>query len=452
MSRNDIGPYRVLRLLKRGGGGAVYVAHDRRLNRRVVLKLIEAPESEETRNRLILEARTLARLNHRFIVRIFDVLELKSFIVLVVEYVPGTDLAELMRRRTLDIRCALQLAIDLCSALAAAHRERVVHRDIKAANVLLDRNGRVRLTDFGIALTGSTAGPRAGSIRAMSPEQVRSEPLDHRSDLYALGLLLYSLITGRHPLDTSGDGQTLERVAKEAHVPLERTGAAAPPRLARLVDALLDKNPCTRPGSAVAVRQELVTVLRDMPIGSSISLAEMVDECRREEDGAPVALEFPVDAPAGARCHCFPPRKWGAWARGPRGTRSRTLAILAGAAIPLVFFVGYWFRFDGAVYSVHLDEPEVMSLAGAGEIPSHREFREMLGFAVDRHPRLVAGRLPRADRLSLQVNCNEQVCGLLVRRESGGEITLDYSALLPNAPRGAWQSRISGALVGLFAG
>ena len=151
MRRTEIGPYRLLCPVKEGGGGTVYAATDLRLNRRVALKIISVPRDRNARDRVIAEARSLAAVNHRSIVQIFDIVEVKSHIVLVMEYVPGNDLEELLGQREIDLVSALYLALDICAALAAAHEAGLVHRDLKPANVLLDPRGRTKLTDFGIA-------------------------------------------------------------------------------------------------------------------------------------------------------------------------------------------------------------------------------------------------------------------------------------------------------------
>ena len=141
----------------------MYVAHDQRLNRRVALKLIAVPDEREARGKVIDEARLLAAINHRFIVQIFDVVEVRSHIVLVMEYVPGVDLEQLIEEASLDLLAISQLGMDVCAALAAAHQSRIVHRDLKPANVLIDRAGRIKLTDFGIANSFQVSGPSGRS-------------------------------------------------------------------------------------------------------------------------------------------------------------------------------------------------------------------------------------------------------------------------------------------------
>lgn len=251
LRRAEIGPYQILRLLKEGGGGKVYVALDQRLNRRVALKFISVPADREARDSVIAEARALARVNHRCIVQIFDVVEVQDFIILVMEYVPGTDLADLCKQVQLDQLAVLQLALDLGAALAAAHSSGIVHRDLKPENVLLAPSGHVKLTDFGIASdlaadekeAGRTVDKcLAGSCLAMSPEHASGEPVDQRSDLFALGLLIYRVVAGHHPFaEPDGKLLTLQPIISRRQQPLSDAVEGVLPQLSDLVEGLLQK-------------------------------------------------------------------------------------------------------------------------------------------------------------------------------------------------------------------
>ena len=171
MPFTELGPYRVLRLLKAGGEGAVYAAEDRRLGRRVAIKLRPLPDGLEARRAVIAEAEVLATLSHPHIVQLYDVVETDGAVALVMEYVDGSDLEELIASTRLDLESVLQLALDLCSALASAHGKGVIHGDLKPANVLVDITGRIKLTDFGVAFRQHDQPAAGGTLSILSPER-----------------------------------------------------------------------------------------------------------------------------------------------------------------------------------------------------------------------------------------------------------------------------------------
>lgn len=209
----SLGPYRIERLLARGGMGVLYIGIDTRLGRRVTLKVLPAATARDPRARARLqrEARTAAQLRHPHIVSVHALEELGNTLVIVAEYVEGPTLAEVLREHgPLDRERWLALARSLASALAAAHDAQVVHRDVKSSNIVLGADG-LRLVDFGIALAqangGDTrlthAGQSAGTPLAQAPEQLEGGPATPLSDQFAFGLVLYEAASGRFPY---GDG------------------------------------------------------------------------------------------------------------------------------------------------------------------------------------------------------------------------------------------------------
>ena len=216
-----IGPYRLIELIRRGGQGRVYLGYDDRLRRRVAIKLLSRPRSRLSRKQLVREARTVATLDSPHLVKIYDVVVVPPYLALVMEYVSGCDLEQLLTVTKLSQSSILSVASDLASALAAARRQGIVHGDLKAANVLITQDGRAKLTDFGIARdSAASADVGAGSPSAISPEQLRGEPLDIRADLFALGCLMYRMLSGEHPYLRDGrrihmrcDGYCGRRVA-----------------------------------------------------------------------------------------------------------------------------------------------------------------------------------------------------------------------------------------------
>jgi tetratricopeptide (TPR) repeat protein/tRNA A-37 threonylcarbamoyl transferase component Bud32 len=272
-SLGKIGPYELLRRLGAGGMGEVFLAYDERLDRQVAIKRIRSDRgaSSERRERFRREARVAARLNHPAIVQVYDVLAEGDVDSIVMEAVEGTDLRTLTGGRPLPLEAAVVIARDVADGLAEAHRQGIVHRDLKSENVLVTPAGRAKIADFGIAkrllaekTTGDTAedsltaiGHVMGTYRAMSPEQARGEEVDHRSDLFSFGILLYEMLTGRSPFAAENELAMLHRIVHDRQTPAREVNPAVPPELSLLVDHLLEKDPRLRPRSAGELGREL---------------------------------------------------------------------------------------------------------------------------------------------------------------------------------------------------
>jgi serine/threonine-protein kinase len=263
-----IGPYELLRRLGAGGMGEVYLAYDERLDRQVAIKRIRSDKGprSERRERFRREARVAARLNHPAIVQVYDVLAEGEVDSIVMEAVEGTDLRTLIAGRPLPLEAAAIIARDVAEGLAEAHRQGVVHRDLKSENVLVTPAGRAKITDFGIAkrlLEGKTeesltaVGHVMGTYRAMSPEQARGEEVDHRSDLFSFGILLYEMLTGASPFAAENELAMLHRIVHDRQAPARDVNPAVPVELSDLVDHLLEKDPLLRPRSAGEVGRQL---------------------------------------------------------------------------------------------------------------------------------------------------------------------------------------------------
>lgn len=272
MTGEHLGPYRVIRSLGRGGMGEVFLAHDPRLDRRVALKRIhrqEMPDGTSAQARFRREARIAAGLDHPGIVRVHDLLEVDGDLVLVMEHVPGRTLRELVDEHPdgLPVARATAVARAVVRALAHAHSKGVVHRDLKTENVLVtDEGNGVKIADFGIARlfgdadgepsddTARTAtGLVVGTPRAMAPEQIRGGPVDHRADLYALGVLLHEVFAGRSPFAAATRADTLARVLTETPSRLDEIAPGTPPPIADLAERLLADDPRLRPRDAYEV-------------------------------------------------------------------------------------------------------------------------------------------------------------------------------------------------------
>lgn len=269
-----VGPYRVDGRLGVGGMGEVYRGFDERLDRPVALKQVrtDALDRQTALARFRREARTIAKLDHPAVVQVHDWVEDDDGDWFVMELVRGRTLRQLVRRDgPQDPARVLGLGIEIADGLHAAHRLGVIHRDLKPENVMVTSDGRVKILDFGLAkpaagaldeqnLTGE--GKVLGTVSAMSPEQALGNPLDARSDLFALGSLLYELLCGGSPFQGKSSLQVISRICTLPHAPVRERTPATPHVLSELIDHLLEKDPAERPGSAAEVRDRLVEILQ----------------------------------------------------------------------------------------------------------------------------------------------------------------------------------------------
>jgi len=250
------GEYSLQRELGRGGMGIVYLARDVQLDRDVAIKVLPShlARSTESRERFIREARTAAGLSHPHIVPIHRVGEAGGFVFFVMGYVEGETLGDRLRTHgPLPPAEATRVLREVAWALAYAHGRGIVHRDIKPDNILLEAGtGRALVTDFGIAHGGRDVGPDTepgklmGTAHFMSPEQAANEPIDGRSDLYALGVVGYLAVSGRLPFETSNLPSLFVRQATEPAPSIVRAAPGLPPALGVAIDRCLARNPSER--------------------------------------------------------------------------------------------------------------------------------------------------------------------------------------------------------------
>lgn len=279
LRRAIAGDFRVEREIGRGGMGVVYCAYDSQLEREVAIKTLPPHLAADplVRGRFLREARTAAALSHPNIVPIFSAAERQGVVYFVMGLVNGESLAErIARTGPQSPRYVLDLLRELCDALGFAHARGVVHRDVKAENVLLDRvTGRAMVTDFGIARVAETApltatGTVLGTVQYMSPEQVSGEPLDGRSDLYSLGVLAFFSLTARFPFERSSASAIVVAHVNAVPPSVRSFNAAVPPGLDALVARLLAKSPDARFADASALRQALDPSLLDAYTGALV--------------------------------------------------------------------------------------------------------------------------------------------------------------------------------------
>jgi len=262
--------------------GVVYQAHDPKINRLVAIKTVslaalEVDEEAEYRERFFREAQAAGRLSHPRIVTIFDVSEegTTRSPYIVMEYVPGQSLKKLLSTAPQGLPCdtALQLIEELADALGYAHGQGVVHRDIKPANIIVTEDGHAKITDFGIAkmdLTTSTkAGELLGTPAYMSPEQLRGAEVDGRSDLFSLGVVLYTLLTGHRPFQGDGNSTVQFKVMHRAPLPAATYNIALPPQVDRILSQAMAKDPARRYQTGAEMATSICQVRQELSLGQN---------------------------------------------------------------------------------------------------------------------------------------------------------------------------------------
>src|ERR687894_1828652 len=282
------GRYELHRRLGRGGMAEVYLARDQLLDRPVAVKVLFPALATEAGfvERFRREAQSAANLNHPNIVSVFDWGEANGTYFIVMEYVEGHTLADTIRDEgRLHPDRAAEITADIAAALGFAHRNRVVHRDVKPGNVLLTRDGGVKVADFGIARALSDSsdqnltktGSVMGTATYFSPEQARGAPVDPRSDLYSLGVVLYEMTTGHPPFSGDSAVAIAYKHVQENPVPPRRIDPALPETLEAITLKCLAKNPDNRYPTAQDLRADLRRYLDGARILAEPVLAPPVD-------------------------------------------------------------------------------------------------------------------------------------------------------------------------------
>ncbi|MGE5179831.1 MAG: protein kinase domain-containing protein [Bacteroidota bacterium] len=306
-----LGAYEILGPLGAGGMGEVYRAQDLRLRREVALKLLppEVASSPDRLARFEREARAVAGLNHPNIVVLYSIEDEHDSRFLTMELVEGPALSELITPGGLPFRRLLEIAVPLADALTAAHERGVIHRDLKPGNVMVTRDGRVKVLDFGLAKVRepapdpsrettaespiSGAGQILGTTAYMAPEQIRGGEVDARSDLFALGVVLYELAAGRRPFTGGSAADVAAFILRDDPEPLSRIRADLPPEFARVVEQCLEKDPRARLQTALDVGNVLRRLRRALDRGeparapekvASIAVLPFVNRSRSADD------------------------------------------------------------------------------------------------------------------------------------------------------------------------
>ena len=281
-----LGAYRVTESLGSGGMGEVYLAEHLQLGRKVALKVLppEMAEHKEKLARFAREARAAAALNHPGIVVLHTIEEVEGLRFITMEHVEGTTLSQAIPQRGLPLDRFLPVAIALSDAVAAAHGKGILHRDLKPENVMLTAEGRVKVLDFGLAklrfdepsegdrTTRETQsvtqdGRIVGTVAYMSPEQAQGLPVDHRSDIFSLGILLYEMASGERPFKGNTNLSVLSSILKDTPRPVSELRDDVPRPLARMIQRALEKRPEDRYQSASDLRRDLEDLKRDLDTG-----------------------------------------------------------------------------------------------------------------------------------------------------------------------------------------
>jgi non-specific serine/threonine protein kinase len=301
-----LGAYEILSKLGAGGMGVVYRARDTRLGREVAVKVLPEALAQDTvaLSRFQREARAVASLSHPNILTLFEFNDDQGIHYAVMELLHGQTLGRRLKEGPLDWRAALPIAVGIAEGLAAAHTKGIVHRDIKPENIFLTEDGGLKILDFGLVRIENKNAPRAGStdtqpldtqpglvmgtVYYMSPEQVRGQPADARSDVFSFGCMLYEMLTGRRPFDGETGADTMAAILNNPPPVLSQSGRQRPADLDRVILHCLEKKPEQRFASA----RELATALKLIPLtmsdsGRQHTLASIASQEATLHDSAP---------------------------------------------------------------------------------------------------------------------------------------------------------------------
>jgi tetratricopeptide (TPR) repeat protein/predicted Ser/Thr protein kinase len=265
MLGETISQYKIQDKLGKGGMGEVYLAQDTKLDRKVALKFLPTEYTKDTdaNERFVREAKAAAALNHPNIVTIYEINEFKDQTYIAMEYVQGKTLREKIAKGLIRIDEILRIAVQAAEGLQEAHKEGIVHRDIKSANIMINDKNQVKILDFGLAklkgtsqLTKETS--TLGTIQYMSPEQTLGEEVDHRTDIWSLGVALFEMVTGKLPFIGEYDQAVIYSILNEEPEPITRLRSDAEEGLKQVVDKCLEKNPDQR----YQLMEELLVDLR----------------------------------------------------------------------------------------------------------------------------------------------------------------------------------------------
>ncbi len=337
----EFGQYRILAPIGKGGMGEVYLAEDSRLGRKVALKILSQvfDLDPDGLRRFIREAKIVSKLNHPNILTIYESGEEKSIKFIASEYVEGETLTERLQKGPLGVEAALDIAVQVVSALLAAHGAAIIHRDVKPDNIMIRPDGVVKLLDFGIAKLSEplrTTGPRTapgmivGTPNYLSPEQARGKEVDPRSDIFSFGLVLYEMLSGAKAFEADSAIDVISAILQKEPVPLCSVAPEIPSEISDVISKTLRKHPEERYTSTADLLVELKSVRSDLALQSKgdsgsadVSVAAPVDNVQPDD------LEIESDGGHGAVAVKYSLREY--------LSQHRRTATLAVAIVPVLF-------------------------------------------------------------------------------------------------------------------
>ncbi len=300
-----LGHYRLVEKLGEGGMGVVWKARDLKLERDIAIKVLPEGVVDDPGRRAFFEreAKAVAALHHPNIVTIYAIAEAEGVRFFTMELVDGQPLSKLIVPGGVPLDLFFKIAVPLADAVAAAHERGIIHRDLKPKNIMIDPAGKVKILDFGLAQilepvpaiegienarTATLEESFTGTISYMSPEQLRNEALDHRTDIFSLGIILYELATGEHPFGGKTIADTIAAILKEEPRPAFELNANLPRPLDRILRHCLDKDRKNRTASAVELRDDIELMSRDRSAGGvaeipSIAVLPFADMSREKD-------------------------------------------------------------------------------------------------------------------------------------------------------------------------
>jgi eukaryotic-like serine/threonine-protein kinase len=358
------GRYRIIRKLGAGGMANVYLAEDQELGRRVAIKILDDRHAADDSfiERFRREAKNAAGLSHPNIVSIYDRGEAEGTYYIAMEYLSGRSLKELISSRgPTPVRIAIEYTRQILAAIGYAHRNGIVHRDIKPHNVVVDADGRLKVTDFGIARSGASQMTEVGSIigtaQYLSPEQARGAPVDQRSDVYSVGVVLYEMLTGKVPFNGDTPLEIAMKHLSEVPVPPSELRPEVPDDLDLIVLRALAKDPDDRYQTADEMDADLTRVARGLGVSSETADAATAVLAGAGISGAPTMIApkptrvAPPQPPART-----PPAGYYGYEGPPRRARSiwpwlLVLLLLVGAGF------GGWFAYEKISDQLNANKP-----------------------------------------------------------------------------------------------
>ena len=346
--KTDLGHYEILTQIGSGGMGEVYLARDKNLDRRVALKLLTPSDNtiEQRLRRFIQEAKAASALNHPNIAHIYEIGEANGAPFIAMEYVEGRSLEQRLAGEAPTTSEVVQIAFQIADALAEAHGAGIIHRDIKSSNIMLTPRGQIKILDFGLAKiqrggTESTSSADSdtqlktaphvvmGTLPYMSPEQAMGHQVDHRSDIFSLGVVLYQLITGRLPFTGKTANETANRIATAQPEAISRLNDKVPPELERIIRKCLEKEPQRRYQTAADLAADLQNLKRDTQTNASIRTTYEAPRAFKAYPLILIALGVVVALLAGYALY----KRYAGIKPGPEVTSVESIAVLPFANI-----------------------------------------------------------------------------------------------------------------------